>query len=234
MSIAEQLLDHIDRYFSLQQYSDDGQFRRRLLNLQALQTQRLTDTHSHLLASQQSAPAVQFLLDEVYSGKDLRPVANDIRRATRKAMNLLPESVMATSAAVMEATLITQELDEAMTQLMADQLDQPTDLAIYSQAYRELGRHEDRQRQLDLIAELGHGIDRYVKSRLIQTTFRMVRKPAHAAGFTNLYDFLEQGFGALKPVPSVGTLLHGVAQTEAEIMNKLFGGHTLAPQEKET
>ena len=234
MRIAEQLLEHIDRYFDLRQYGDEPAFRRRLANLQAAQAGRLTDTHQHLLANPRSAPAVQFLLDEVYSGKDLRPVAHDIRRATRKAMNLLPESVMATSAAVMEATLITQELDEALTELMGDALDQPPGLDLYSEGYRSLGRQDDRERQLALIAELGHGIDRYVRSRLIQTTFRMVRKPAHAAGFSNLYDFLQQGFGVLKPVPSVGELLAGVADREAEIMARLFAGHSLANDERET
>ena len=234
MSVAEQLLEHIDRYFDLRQYGDDPVFRRRLANLQASQAQRLTNTHQHLLDNPRSAPAVQFLLDEVYSGKDLRPVAHDIRRATRKAMGLLPESVMSTSAAVMEATLITQELDEAMTELMGDALDQPPGLALYSEGYRSLGREDDRRQQLALIGELGHGIDRYVRSRLIQTTFRMVRKPAHAAGFSNLYDFLQQGFGVLKPVPSVGDLLAGVAEREAEIMVRLFAGHSLADDGRET
>ena len=234
MSIGEQLLEHIDRYFDLRQYDDDPVFRRRLRNLQAVQADRLTGTHQHLLDCPRSAPAVQFLLDEVYSGKDLRPVAHDIRRATRKAMGLLPASVMATSAAVMEATLITQQLDEALTDLMGDALDRPPDLLLYSDGYRSLGRQTDREKQLALIAELGHGIDRYVKSRMIQTTFRMVRKPAHAAGFSNLYDFLEQGFGVLKPVPSVGELLAGVADREADIMARLFAGESLADQTRET
>lgn len=234
MDTGEQLLSHIDRYFALRQHGDDPTFRRRLLALQALQADRLTSTHHHLLACPQRAPAIQFLLDEVYSGKDLRPVAHDIRRATRKAMGLLPESVMATSAAVMEATLLTQELDEALTALLGDALDRAPDQGLWIQGYRALGRPADRERQLTLIAELGHGVDRYVRSRLIQTTFRMVRKPVHAAGFSNLYDFLDQGFSVLKPVPSVGQLLEEVAEAESRIMKQLFSHHeqpfSLSPQ----
>lgn len=225
MSAGEQLLDDIERFFALKQYSADDRFRARLARLQACQEQRLTATHSHLLACERSAPAVRFLLDEVYGGQDLRPVANDIRRATRKAMSLLPERVMATSAAVLEATLLTQELDEALTLELDDALDQPLDLATYAHGYRSLGRSEARSRQLALIGALGENIDRYVRNRMIQTTFRLVRRPAHAAGFSNLYDFLDRGFSALKPVPSIDTLLADVAATEQAIMTRLFAGH---------
>ncbi|MGB1221464.1 MAG: FFLEELY motif protein [Alcanivoracaceae bacterium] len=225
MRAGLRLLDDIERFFALRQHQGDDRFRQRLLRLQAFQTQRLTDTHASLLATPHSAPAVQFLLDEVYGDNDLRPVAHDIRRATRKAMKLLPETVMATSAVVLETTLLTQELDEAMTDLLGDVLDTPLDAPTYGEAYRALNRTDERERQLALIAELGHGIDRYVKSRMIQTTFRMVRKPAHAAGFSNLYDFLERGFGALRPVPSIAGLLGDVAHTERVIMQRLLDQH---------
>ena len=225
MSAGLQLLEDIERYFALRQHQDDPRFRQRLLRLQAFQASRLSDTHAGLLASPQSAPAVQFLLDEVYAGNDLRPVAHDIRRATRKAMKLLPETVMQTSAVVLETTLLTQELDEAMTDLLGDTLDAPLDQQAYTAGYRELGQTEARRRQLDLIAELGHGIDRYVKSRMIQSTFRLVRKPAHAAGFSNLYDFLQRGFSALRPVPSIASLLEQVAVTERQIMTRLLEHH---------
>jgi len=75
------------------------------------------------------------------------------------------------------------------------------------------------------VAELGHRLDRYIRSRMLHATFRMVRKPAHAAGFANLYDFMDRSFRVMKPVPSVGLLLEQLAAREETIMQKVFDHH---------
>ena len=53
----------------------------------------------------------------------------------------------------------------------------------------------------------------------------LVRRPAHAAGFANLYDFMDRSFRVMKPVPSVGRLLERIAAREARIMDRLFDRH---------
>ena len=153
------------------------------------------------------------------------PVAREIRRALPKAMRLLPEKVMATSADALEAAIITQELDEALVGVLGERLDLPLDDDAYGDGYRAAGHPEQRRRQLQLVAGLGHHIDRYVRSRMVQTTFRLVRRPAHAAGFANLYDFMDRSFRVMKPVPSVGRLLERIAAREARIMDRLFDRH---------
>ena len=60
---------------------------------------------------------------------------------------------------------------------------------------------------------------------MLHATFRMVRKPAHAAGFANLYDFMDRSFRVMKPVPSVGLLLEQLAAREDAIMEKVFACH---------
>lgn len=225
MPPGERLHDCLERFFALRQHGDDPLFRARLSRLQDWQRQRLASTHRSLLDDPKTAPGMQFLLDDVYGGQDLLPVAREIRRALPKAMRVLPERIMATSASALEAAILTQELDEAATGLLDEDHDQPLDEAAYIHIYRQLGREDDRQRQLHLVAELGHHLDRYVRSRVIQTTFRLVRKPAHAAGFVNLYDFMDRSFRVMKPVPSVARLLEQVAAHEAAVMDRLFTGH---------
>lgn len=223
VNVGELLLNHIEQYFALRQYDQDPVFVKRLNVIREYQVQRLLSTHQHLMTDPQSAPALQFLIDEVYGDRDLRPVANDIRRATERAMALLPNSVMATCATVMEAALLTQQLDEAMVDLGGNALDTPLTPPEYDQLYGKLGRQADRIRQIELIAAVGPGIDKYIKHRLLQRTFKLVRKPAHAAGFSNLYDFLQQAFAALKPVPKVAPLLEQVAVDETRLMHQLLG-----------
>ncbi len=140
-------------------------------------------------------------------------------------MRLLPDRVMVTSASALEAAILTQELDEALVHELDNRLDATPELADYTAAYRDAGEEAWRRRQLALVAGLGHHVDRYVRSRAIQTTFRLVRRPAHAAGFTNLYDFMDRSFRVMKPVPSVGRLLERVAEREAVILDRVLADH---------
>ena len=225
MNTGEQLQHYLDRFFALRQHGDDAVFLRRLQRLQAWQGERLSRTHEYLLAQPATREGVRFLLDDVYGGRHLLPVAQEVRRALPKAMKLLPDSVMSTSASALEAAILTQELDEAVTEILGAQLDQPLTEPVYLAGFRQDHHHADRQRQLQLVAELGHKLDRYIRSRLVQTTFRLVRKPAHAAGFSNLYDFMARSFRVMKPVPSVGQLLEQIAARETHIMDRVYALH---------
>ncbi len=225
MTAGEQLQHYLDRFFALRQHGDDALFLARLRRLQEWQGERLKHTHAHLLDDPVTAEGIQFLLDDVYGGRELLPVAREIRRALPKAMKLLPEKVMATSAAALEAAILTQELDEAVTQTLGEALDQPLTEMTYLKGFRQDHHHNDRLRQVQLVAELGHRLDRYIRSRMLHATFRMVRKPVHAAGFSNLYDFMDRSFRVMKPVPSVGLLLEQLAAREEAIMQKVYAGH---------
>ena len=225
MTAGEQLQHYLDRFFALRQHGDDALFLARLRRHQEWQGERLKHTHAHLLDDPVTAEGIQFLLDDVYGGRELLPVAREIRRALPKAMKLLPEKVMATSAAALEAAILTQELDEAVTQTLGEALDQPLTEMTYLKGFRQDHHHNDRLRQVQLVAELGHRLDRYIRSRMLHATFRMVRKPVHAAGFSNLYDFMDRSFRVMKPVPSVGRLLEQLAAREEAIMQKVYAGH---------
>ena len=166
MTAGEQLQHYLERFFALRQHGDDAIFVARLRRLQDWQGERLRHTHAHLLDDPVTAEGIRFLLDEVYGGRELLPVAREIRRALPKAMKLLPDKVMATSAAALEAAILTQELDEAVTDILGDQLDQPIDEATYLAGFRQPSHHDDRQRQLQLVAELGHRLDRYIRSQI--------------------------------------------------------------------
>src|SRR5699024_6465478 len=143
----------------------DVLFIERLRRLQDWQRDRLMATHRRLLDEPRVEPGLRFVLDDVYGGRTLLPVAREIRRALPDGMKLLPERVMETSARALEAAILTQELDEAVTTLLDERLDTPLDERAYIEAYRTLGHHGERHRQLQLVRELGHHLDHYVRSR---------------------------------------------------------------------
>lgn len=224
MSAGERLENDLHGFFALRQQTDDALFRQRLTQLQQFQSERLRVTHADLLATSPSREALEFLLSDIYGGADLSPVARDIERALPLALKLLPDKVMATAACALEAMLVTQQLDEALTELLAARLDEPLDEAAYIDGYRRLSQQPRRQRQLDLLLELGKQLEKYLRSRLLLGTFRMVNKPAHKAGFGHLYDFMARCFAVMKPLPDAAALLAELSARERAIMQKLFAG----------
>jgi len=225
MTTGERLQHYLTRFFALRQQGDDKLFLLRLDHLRTYQTARLRHSHADLLAQPDLAPALTFILNDIYNAQDLLPVAKDIQRALPLALALLPNSVMATSADALETAVLTQELDEALVDVLADKLDAPLSEADYVAGYQQLARPADRERQLAQVASFGASLEKYVRSRLLQGTFKMVKRPAHKAGFGHLYTFMEHCFAVMKPVPDANLLLQQLAQRETLLMNRLFAHH---------
>ena len=99
------------------------------------------------------------------------------------------------------------------------------DDADMAAAYRRCGHYEERHEQMHLLRELGLGLDRYVRSRLITATFKMAARPARMAGLGGLYDFMARGFAVMKPMKSVADFLDLFIGREARILDNLAQGH---------
>lgn len=222
MRAAEKLRFELERYHALRQHRDAG-FRARLHRLQAFQVRRLQHTHAELVADPEFRDATRLFLEDIYGGIDLLPMAREIERALPLAVRLLPESVLATSATATEVMVLTQELDEDLVQRLDDSGGEPG-VDAYLAAFRAQQREADRRRQMALVNELGHGLDKYVRSQLIFTTFRMASAPAHRYGLGTLYDFLDRGFRVLRPMHSAHALFDRLTATEVTVLDRVLGG----------
>ena len=80
---------------------------------------------------------------------------------------------------------------EALSAKAADITD-----AAYAGAYRAVGRADDRERQIDLIALLGGALDTSTHMHFIGMTLKLMRMPAQLAGLGELQAFLERGYAA--------------------------------------
>ncbi|REH40426.1 hypothetical protein DFR26_0627 [Paraperlucidibaca baekdonensis] len=195
-----------------------------VLVVQALQTARLRRTHASLLADKRYAPITEFFLNDIYTGLELDELAREIEKALPVATRLLPDSVMRTAAIAVEANALTGELDEAVAlDLFAHGIDAPSDADLIA-SYRRLDQYPARHTQMQLLRELGLGLDRYVRSRLITATFKMSKGPAHMAGLAGLYDFMATGFAVMKPMKSVADFLDVFLGREQRILDQLAQG----------
>lgn len=203
---------------------NDTQMAELVLMVQQLQTKRLRSTHADLLADPRFNPITEFFLSEIYTGLDLNELAREIEKALPVAIRMLPDSVMRTAAIAVECNALTGELDEAIaTWLITRNITKPSDediIAAYQASDLTL-RHE----QARLLRELGLGLDRYVRSRLITATFKMSAGPARMAGLAGLYDFMAKGFAVMKPMKSVADFLDVFIGRELKILDNLANGH---------
>lgn len=225
MQPAEKLRSGLARYHALRQHNDPA-FRARLHRIQAWQARRLQHTHAAIIADPRLHDAAELFLSDIYGGIDLMPMATEIERALPLAVRLLPDSVLHTSAMAVEIMVLIQTVDEALTDLYFRQYGSSDNQRMddYIAAVRALGRFDERRQVLALVRQLGDGLDKYVRSRVIQATFRIANKPAHKYGLGALYDFLDRGFRVMRPLGSTHELFDAMAHDEEAVLDRLESG----------
>lgn len=223
-TLADQMRYELGRFRAWRSHSD-SEFHEKFVALQKWQAERLTRTHADFLEDPRYEAVTRFFLTDLYGGLDLNELAREIERALPVATRLLPESVMRTSAVALELNALTGELDEAVTAMLFETMGcTEINEASVHQAYRNCQQHEARHRQLDLLAELGSGLDRYVRSRVIYATFRIAQRPARMAGLGSLYDFLGRGFEVMRPMGSAQDFINLFVSRERAIVDNIQAG----------
>lgn len=223
LSSADRIRAGIARYRAWARHSDEALLAC-VQAVQANQTARLRRTHETLLADDRFQPITEFFLSEIYTGLDIEELAREIERALPAATRLLPDAVLRTAVIAVEANALTGELDEEVARdLIAHDINKPTDADLID-AYRRCGHWPARRKQMQLLRDLGLGLDHYVRSRLITATFRMIARPARMAGLGGLYDFMGKGFEVMKPMKSVADFLDAFLDRETRILDNLENG----------
>ncbi|MDP2226592.1 MAG: hypothetical protein Q8J78_03845 [Moraxellaceae bacterium] len=223
-TLADQMRYELGRYRAWRGHSDPA-FHDQFVTVQKWQVERLKRTHADFLVDDRYKAITQFFLSEIYGGLDLNELAREVERALPIATRLLPDSVMRTSAVALELNALTGELDEGMAAMLFETMG-VTDIteAALIEAYRRCNNQEERYRQLDLLAELGAGLDRYVRSRVIYATFKIAHRPAQMAGLGGLYGFLGRGFEVMRPMGSAADFLSVFVGKERAIVDAIFDG----------
>jgi hypothetical protein len=203
----------------------DADFKELFNTTQKWQTERLKKSHAHLLTDERYQAVTNFFLTDMYGGLDLSSLASEIERALPATLRLLPDSVMRTAATALELNALTGELDELTASMLFEtmKVTEITDEAM-TEAYQRAGNRAMRERQMVLARELGAGLDKYVRSRVIYATFKIASKPLHMAGLGVLYDFLDRGFAVMRPMGSAEEFLDLFIHKEESIMENLYAG----------
>ena len=84
-----------------------------------------------------------------------------------------------------------------------------------------------RERQIALTLSIGLALDGFTRSRLLRSSLRLMRGPAHAAGLAALQRFLEAGFDAFGGMQGADDFLRWVGERERALAAALFAPDAL-------
>ncbi|MEO8384964.1 MAG: hypothetical protein ABI583_06975 [Betaproteobacteria bacterium] len=199
----------------------DASFDRRLKEVKTWQQLRLARTYADLAADKRYAPATAFFLDELYGIKDSTERDRDLVRMYPTMKRLLPKFAFEAVTMALELDVLAEEFDQALTMALGRQTLNETS---YLKAFRIVGRHEDRLRQVVLMRAVGEGLDRMVRKPLIFSTLKMLRGPAKLAGLGEMQQFLEAGFTAFRHMKGADDFLATIAAREEALIERIMSG----------
>ncbi len=192
----------------------------------AWQSRRLSTTHADLLRNPRFGPACQFFLDDIYAPKDFTQRNHDIIRMHDFMLRFLPARLIRTLTLAIELNALTEDLDERLLQALLNDVGVTDSITAqqYAQGYRICNNYAERKYQIDLIMEVGQGLDRLTHFPLIGWTLHLARGPAQRGGWHEMQGFLERGYAAFKHMRGATEFLQTVQRREMRILDQIFAG----------
>ena len=225
LAILDELLE---RYYQLH-YHKQPDLLLRLQDVQAWQKARMQRTHAKQFAEKQNILMSEYFLNRLYGGPDFDALAEQIARLMKyahKAEKLIPENAIKTGTLGVELAILAVQLDEEVAiQLLQDfhPYEALTD-DMMRDTYLKLDQGQSRLNQLALLDQLGASLDKYMRSFVVYTAFKMCKGTANKYNFNTMYEFMQEGFLAMKPLKSAERFVRDFTQTEREIIEKVHSG----------
>lgn len=198
---------------------DDARLMNRVLLIKRYQQRRFEQTYAHLLNSTRYAAASRFFLEELYGPRDFQARDQQFARIVPKLVSMFPAEVIETVGTLAALHAVSEQLDT----LMAERLDVDViDRAGYSAAWRQVGKRDEREFQLQATLAIGKSLDRFTRHPWIVKSLRWMRKPANLAGLGDLQSFLERGLSCFASLGGASEFLATIETRERALMDMLF------------
>lgn len=187
------------------------------------QSTRLKKTHSDLYNNLNFKDGIDFLLQELYGAEDFSARDRDLERIFPKLIKLLPTSLLGTVSNLVELNLLTQRLDDALTEtIYIHNKGQSIDELIYVAAYKSASSRVDRLRQLELVERAGELLDRHARNPILRFTLSVSERPARKSGLHALHGFLMRGLDAFYAMSDVDLLMQTLIDRERQILSRIY------------
>jgi len=197
--------------------------------LRGWQSGRLRRTYADLLADEKYRPACEFFLSDIYAPRDFSQRDHDAERLYQILSRYLPVSTLYLLADAIRMNQLTNKLDHDLLRVLVDEL-RVTDTItaeVYAEGYRLCDNYDERQEQIDLLAEILREVGRVARNPLVGVAARLARGPARRAGWIEIYDSLERGLAALRHMRNVKAFVDEIEQRERDILDRVYAGQRM-------
>ena len=204
------------------QLAADAQLSRRWRAVKQFQADRLRATYPDLLASDRYREPCEFFLEELYG-------AHDFDRRDAEAQRVVPKLAKMLPARAVETLLLAVQLDEMSERFdseLARKLSVPVTAEAYAATYPTVGSEAERERQIELVDEIGRALDKLARIPMLSTMLHMMKGPAEMWGLSHLHHFLQRGFDAFSGMGGAREFLATIRQRESTINRRLFARET--------
>lgn len=217
---ARSILEHLEAVARLRRVqASEPVLRERVHAMKVYQHARFAATYADLLRSAEHAAAARFFLDELYGPHDFTERDAQFARIVPALVRLFPRDIVATVRSLAELHALSERLDAEMAGVL-DHAEM--DLGTYRAAWQRVGRGAERQRQIDLMLQIGRALVRFTRNPVLRHSLRLMRGPAKAAGLGALQHFLERGFDTFGALRQPEAFLALIAEREQVIARWLF------------
>lgn len=180
---------------------------------------RFAQTYADLLAHASTHDAACFFQDELYGPKDFSQRDAQFARVVPGLIRLFPPELSAVVLELGQLHALSEQLDSAMGAAVAvARLSEQG----YARAWQQVGQAAERERQIQMVLDIGLALARQVRRPFLRRTLRLMRGPAAAAGLSRLHAFLESGFDAFARLSDAPAFLQTIASRERAMARRLF------------
>ena len=222
-------LDQLLEQYQQLSYHTDPILKNRLHEAQTWLKNRIQMTHQDLFNQKENVLMAQYFINRLYGGPEFDDLAVQIERLLKyahKAEKIIPENAIKTGLKSVGLAVLAMQLDEQVAaQLLKDYpADQVIDNEMMRQTLIKLDQYDARLEQLSLLDDIGGALDKYMRSFIMHTAFKMCKGAANKYRFELMYDFIGEGFIAMKPMKSAANFIHTFTVKEREIVEKVHAG----------
>lgn len=222
-------------YYQQLQFHHHQDIAQYLAQVQQWQKQRMKHMHQPLFSQCSYQALSSFLLDRLYNRHDLMALAKQLEKALAEKIKLerfLPATVLEAAISAFKLAYLTLKLDEHIAIYLRDQgISILDDSALNDdtlhQAMLALQQNKARQQQLILLKQLSHALNSHSRNFLSQGAFRLARRTAYRREFNTLYDYLAEGFAAMRSTSSSSSsdFFDAFIAGEQQLLHDIYQGH---------
>ena len=222
-------LDQLLEQYKQLNYHSDPILKQRLNEAQIWLKNRIQDTHQVLFNEPKHQLMAQYFINRLYGGAEFDDLALQIERLLKyahKAEKIIPENAIKTGLKSVGLAVLAMQLDEQVAkQLLKDYaVNQPINDEMMRLTLIKVDQAEVRKQQLNMLDDLGASLDKYMRSFIMHTAFKMCKGAASKYQFELMYSFIGEGFLAMKPMKSAASFIARFTEQERLIVDNVHSG----------